>query len=353
MTALRTVYIFSIVCILFFSLSTVVSSQGLGQGEVQIDALVEGCGDQIIESGEQCDGSTLGGATCYSKGFTAGSLSCTASCLFNTSACIYTPPAATGGGGGSSGGALRNNATVVLVGKAYPASSVTILKDSHIIAKTVASAQANFQVAVTGLGSGNYTFMVYSEDSRGLKSPLLSFPVMVSKGTITKIEDIYIAPTIALDKTEVRKGDVIKIFGQSVPFSEVTLEINSPQQFFGRTLTDKSGAYIYNFDSSVLEYGDHSTQSKSATNTEISSVSSRAQFQVSTKNIFTEESIICSKKADLNSDCRVNLIDFSIVAFWYLRTLTPAFTLRESTHLNGDGKVNLVDFSILAFHWTG
>ncbi len=350
MPVLRTVLILSFVCGLFFSISGEVGSQGSSQGDIQIDALVVGCGDQIIESGEECDGMNLGGATCYSKGFTGGSLSCTTSCVLNTSACVYTPPAS---GGGSSGPSLRNNATVVLVGKAYPSSSVTVLKDGQIIAKTVASSQANFQVAATGLSAGSYTFMVYGEDAKGFRSPLLSFPVIVSKGTLTKIEDIFIAPTIALDKSEVRKGDVITIFGQSVPLAQVTLEVNSPQQFFRQTMADRGGVYLYKFDSSVLEYGDHSTQSRSATSTEISANSSIAQFQVGDQNVFSKASTVCSKKADLNNDCRVNLVDFSIAAFWYLRTLTPAFTLREATHLNGDGKVNLVDFSIMAFHWTG
>lgn len=345
----RTVAVISTV-LAVLSVSSVVYSQGSGTGEVIIDARVPGCGDLVIDSGEECDGSNLGGATCQSESFTSGSLTCTASCLLNTSACIYTPPSPQGSGGG---GGLRNTATVVLVGKAYPRSVVTIIKGGQIIAKTIASPLANFQVSVTGLSAGNYNFMVFGEDVKGFRSPLLSFPVMVSKGTLTKIEDIYIAPTIALDKTEVRQGDVITIFGQSVPNAKVTLEVNSPQQFFRTVAADTNGTYIHNFDSSVLELGDHSTQSKSATNTEISALSARALFQVGTENVLAGDNIACSKRADLNADCRVNLVDFSIAAFWYLRPLTPAFILREAEHLSGDGKVNLVDFSIMAFHWTG
>lgn len=50
---------------------------------------------------------------------------------------------------------------------------------------------------------------------------------------------------------------------------------------------------------------------------------------------------------DLNSDSRVNIIDFSMIAYWFRRADPP----READ-LNGDGKVDLVDFSILAFNWT-
>ncbi|HEX6853075.1 MAG TPA: serine protease [Candidatus Polarisedimenticolaceae bacterium] len=47
----------------------------------------ENCGNGVVDAGEQCDGSDLGGETCESRGFPGGTLSCTSSCTFNTSAC--------------------------------------------------------------------------------------------------------------------------------------------------------------------------------------------------------------------------------------------------------------------------
>lgn len=46
------------------------------------------CGNGVLDMGEQCDGANLAGATCGSQGFDAGSLACSASCTFNTGACI-------------------------------------------------------------------------------------------------------------------------------------------------------------------------------------------------------------------------------------------------------------------------
>ncbi len=69
-------------------------------GNVQINALVPGCGDGIIQTGEECDSSNLNGASCISQGFSGGTLSCSASCSFNTSACNFAPPSSSGGGGG-------------------------------------------------------------------------------------------------------------------------------------------------------------------------------------------------------------------------------------------------------------
>ncbi len=45
------------------------------------------CGNNIVESGEQCDGTNLNGATCVSRGYDGGSLSCSNSCTFNVSSC--------------------------------------------------------------------------------------------------------------------------------------------------------------------------------------------------------------------------------------------------------------------------
>ena len=45
------------------------------------------CGNGILEGTEVCDGADLGGATCQSQGFVGGSLACTVTCTFNTSAC--------------------------------------------------------------------------------------------------------------------------------------------------------------------------------------------------------------------------------------------------------------------------
>ena len=52
------------------------------------------------------------------------------------------------------------------------------------------------------------------------------------------------------------------------------------------------------------------------------------------------------KGADLNHDGKVNLIDFSILLFYW-------GTNNACADQNHDGKVNLTDFSILLYNWTG
>jgi len=317
--------------------------------EASTKPLVAVCGNGIKEAGEQCDGTDLAGQTCVGLGYVGGTLSCNTNCTFNTSACT------SGGGGGGGGGAYVPPVVETKVnfsGRAYPKSTVTLLKDAQIAATTIAGSDANFQISISGLAGGNYIFAVYSEDKDGRRSSLLTFPVSITSGVTTNVSGIFIAPTITVDKSEVKQGDNIAIFGQSVPNSEITIAVNSEEEFFGKTPADKDGVYLYNFDTSPLAMEQHFAKSKAAVGGAISSFGKTVSFLVGNKTVFTQPSK-CPPKADLNNDCRVNLVDFSIAAYWYKRPLGEAFKIIEKERLNGDGKIDLVDFSIMAFYWTG
>ncbi len=340
-----------IFCLLTVTLVVVNYVDAQSFGTVTLDGRVQGCGDGVIDSGEECDTGNLAGASCQSRGFTSGTLACTSSCLFNTLSCVYTPPNSNSGGGG--GGSKVTGAQVVLSGRAYPRSEITILKDAQVVATTIADDQAHFQVLIKGLSSGTYIFSLYGEDTKGIRSSLFTFPVSVTKNILTKIDNIFVAPTITGDKIEVKKGSPIVLFGQSYPLSEVTIEVNSAQQYFIKSPVGQDGVYLKSFNTEVLELGAHHAKARSTAEQVISSQSAAYAFTVGTKDVATSETKTCSDRADVNVDCRVNLVDFSIVAFWYLRPLSPEFILREAKHLNGDTKINLIDFSIMAFHWTG
>ncbi|MEK9185236.1 MAG: hypothetical protein AAB863_00530, partial [Patescibacteria group bacterium] len=166
-----------------------------------------------------------------------------------------TPSSGGGGGGGGGGGYTTPETAAVFSGKAYPKSTVTLLKDAQIAATVVASSDANFSMKLSGLSGGNYIFSVYSEDSKGIRSSLLTFPVSVTSGATSYVSGVFIAPTIAVDKSEVKRGDNIAIFGQSVPNGEITVAISSEEEFFGKTAADQNGAYLYNFDTAQLDMG--------------------------------------------------------------------------------------------------
>lgn len=52
---------------------------------------------------------------------------------------------------------------------------------------------------------------------------------------------------------------------------------------------------------------------------------------------------------DFNGDGRINIIDVSIMIYWYKKAVPAGFF----ADLNQNGLVDMPDFSILVFYWTG
>lgn len=51
-----------------------------------------GCGNGVVDSGEQCDGADLAGADCSTLGFAGGTLACLAACAFDQTGCTLAGP---------------------------------------------------------------------------------------------------------------------------------------------------------------------------------------------------------------------------------------------------------------------
>lgn len=250
-----------------------------------------------------------------------------------------------GGGGGYS-----SPTSVTFSGRAYPLSHVILLEDGQQVLNTISGPDARFMFTVSGLYSGTYTFSILSEDSAGRRSTLFTIPIQITLGVATTVSGIFLAPTIEIDKTEVKRGDNLTIFGQTAPNALVTVSVHSNMEFSASTSSDSNGVYLYNLNTAPLEYGDHSTQTKaslaSTNENQTTSYSNSLAFTVGQQTV--EKKGACPAKGDINGDCAVNLVDFSIMAYWYHRINPP-----KKVDLDGDGKITLRDFSILAYYWTG
>ncbi|GIW66546.1 MAG: hypothetical protein KatS3mg095_0444 [Candidatus Parcubacteria bacterium] len=320
---------------------------------VTIKAFVPGvCGNNLKEPGEECDDPDLGGQSCVSLGYSGGTLSCNSNCTFNTSQCITQPPPS-GGGGGGGGSYVPSYGTVIFSGRAQPNSNVTLMSDGQIRSAIKVDADGKFKFTLSNLTPGNYIFTLYSEDIEGRRTSLHSIPAVVTAGLTIEIGNIFLSPTIDIDKTQVKRGEILRIFGQTAPESNVLIVVSSEEELYFQTQAEKDGSYLYAFNTIDLDYGQHLTKSRSILANQLVSPFSRAlAFQVSTSSI-AKKPTKCPLKGDLNNDCRVNLIDFSIAAYWYKRKLNSSFANIEKEKLNGDGKVDLVDFSIMAYWWSG
>ena len=298
------------------------------------------CGNDIKETGESCDGSDLNSQTCVGLGYAGGgTLICNANCTFNTSSC------SSGGGGGGGGGYVPLVTTKVIIkGIAYPLSDVTIIKDGSVATTTIADSQANFNVEITNITAGTWTFGIWAEDKQGNKSITFSFTTSVTSGMTTTISGIFLPPTIDLSKTAVKKGETLNILGQTAPQSDISIFINSEEEIIKKTTAQADGTWFYGLDTTFFEEGSHSTRSK-ATSSDglLSTFSKTLAFSVGKGGVERTT----TEKSDINADKRVNLVDFSILLYNW------GVPKNLSADFNNDNKVNLVDFSIMLYWWTG
>jgi hypothetical protein len=129
------------------------------------------------------------------------------------------------------------------------------------------------------------------------------------------------------------------------------LSFSALSEILKKATSNASGTWSYTLDSSLLAFGDFEAKARSMTASDTSVYSDPLLFKVGDKTVIRPKSSSLfgfRKKCDLNDDSRVNLLDFSIMAFWYKRLGFPA-----KVDLNTDSSINLTDLSILAYCWTG
>lgn len=240
---------------------------------------------------------------------------------------------------------------VVFRGTAYPGSVVSVLKNGVMAGEAPANPDGTFEVRVRNVGQGTYSFGVRAEDVERLKSKLLMISVYVTGGVTTVVDGIFIPPTITTDKVEVKRGELITFLGRSAPNTELRLSVASDVEFLRKATSSTQGVWSYTFDSSLLEFGEYRGKAKTLTASDTSPYSDEILFRVTNETRLRNRISSLAgfrKRCDLNNDDRVNILDFSIMAFWYKRLGFPA-----RVDLSDDGKVNLTDLSILAYCWTG
>lgn len=249
-------------------------------------------------------------------------------------------PVFPGGGGGGGNPLLSNPAKVIFRGMAYPGAHITILKNSYVAGTVTASATGDFNFALTGLPQGLWSFGFFAEDTEGRKSVTMSFSTNILGGTDTVISGIFISPTISLSGIAAKKGDDMDIYGQAYPASEVNLFVASPVAYVKKTSTDAAGKWKYVLKTDELEAGVHTARAKAI-------IVSGDQSSFSEEMVF--KLIDSCQGADLNFDGKINLVDFSILLYFWKQE-KPSNICSD---INSDRSVDLTDFSIMMYWWNG
>lgn len=257
----------------------------------------------------------------------------------------YSPPS----GGGSSGGSSSGDGTTLLIqGNGYPNSTAFLVKDGQVVVSQKTESDGTFKIRYYDLASGHYTFALYMQDPDGRRASAQAFSANVEYDATTLVSGIYLPPTISIDKIQVKQGNKLTINGYSIPNATVKVSVGPNNLWSGVATSSGSGTWSLVFDTDVFGYGDYTVSAQTITSRITTAYSKSLAFKVGLSDIYNTALESCDIPVDLNTDCRVNLIDFSIAAFWYKKSNPLAHV-----DLNQDGIVNIKDFSILAYYWTG
>lgn len=240
---------------------------------------------------------------------------------------------------------------VRFTGLAYPGTNVTIAEKDTTIATVPADPNAAFDVTVT-IDPGEHTFDISGTDAAGVTGEVFNVTLTLASGTTVTITGIFLSPTITQDTTEVTVGDTITLFGMTVPESTVSIFVSSEEETTYTTNADEDGEWSRSFiaGDGVLAVGSHEARAKAtAPDDSVSEFSKTVAFSVVAAEEQPPDPCDGKTAGDLNCDSAVNLVDFSILLFYWQQS-SPANVRAD---INTDGIVDIIDFSILLFYWTG
>ena len=270
-----------------------------------------------------------------------------------------------GGGGGGSGGSSGSrggggfededgpfrsgDARVIISGLAYPDAEVTILVDSNIVDTVTANSSGVYSITIDEIARGAYTFGVYAAGDDDVRSSTFSTSFTVSGARTSALGNINIPPSISVDPDPADPGQTVTVSGYALPDSTVTAEIGvldgSPTT--RQAIADDDGAWNLTYDTDAA--GTYQVRARAeqtdGDRTEETEFSDYTFFGVG-----QAADVPSGNNTDLNRDGSVNLVDFSILLFWWN---SDGGDSNPPADINGDGTVSLTDFSILLFNWTG
>lgn len=172
---------------------------------------------------------------------------------------------------------------------------------------------------------------------------MLNFPTKIQGGFLTFLNNILFPPTITSDKYEASISSFVNISGYSVPNRELEItfkDSNIKRVFYLTSKTD--GTYNINLPLLEIPKGEYNIFINYKNDSRLSKFLRLILGNKDTLNNNENSNI----PGDCNRDRIINLVDFSVAAFWYKKDNPP-----KCVDTNFDNIINLVDFSILAYYW--
>lgn len=282
------------------------------------------CGDGIVQSGEgeECDdGNGTSNDGC--------SNSCQIDGVMQPGGISVLPPAP-----------IKKETKIILEGIAYPWATLTLLEDGKVRKIVSLNQESGFKMDMSNLTQGVYNLALKAKDKQGRESAIFTLAVTVFDQMVTRVGGILMPPTIELQETNLLFNQTLSALGSATPQSKVTIFIDGKE--VSQEIAKSNGQWFFDYNIAYLIKGVHSIKVIAQTRRGLkSSFSKTIIFYIEEKPL----KLICAE-ADLNGDGKVDIIDFSILLFWWGGP-------NECADQNQDGIVNLIDFSIMMYYWTG
>lgn len=268
-----------------------------------------------------------------------------------------------GGGGGGSGGSSGSTAgggfesadapyqsgdgRVIISGYAYPNSTVGILVDGNFFDTVRANTSGSYSITLDEIARGVYTFGVYATGPDGTKSSTFSTSFTVTGARTSALSNVNVAPSIVVEPDPVNPGETLTASGYALPNATVSIQNGKLRSSITKDLTitsNSSGFWQTPISTDSFSVGTYQIRAKSSQSGGVETNWSEYTYY----GVGEEADVPIN--ADLNRDGRVNLVDFSILLFWWAGDGGDS---DPPADINRDGTVSLTDFSIMLFNWTG
>ncbi len=370
----KTLFLLPVLAFLFVPLLS--TAQSITAGYIATTTLsLSICGNMIVDDGEECD--VLGETGGYSTSIVGRQ--CDVDCNFgpycgdtilqtlhgeecddgnNTSAdfcsaiCKIEPAGSGGGGtsgGGSSGGGGSDkdlgDTQVNVTGRGFPGQTVHVLLDGREVGTVRADGVGRFDFA-TNASPGTVSMGFWSLDVNKVRSITYNTTFDVTQGAITNVTGVLIPPTLSVNTATINPGDTVIFSGQTIPDTKVEVHIDKSKPVL-TTTAGPNGMWTLSYQTSGLSAKEHTARARFILGS--GALTTESSFST-TLQLFVGVAGKASTPSDLNRDGTINLIDFSILIFWWQ---TSGGDSEPKADINGNGNVGLEDFSILLFNWTG
>jgi hypothetical protein len=193
---------------------------------------------------------------------------------------------------------------------------------------------------------GTASFSFWANDVSGTRSATFTTTFDVTQGAVTSVNGILIPPTIHTTTAQINPGAIVILDGQTVPNATIQVSVDNAAPTL-TTVADATGRWQVSFNTSGLRADTHTVKARFIEGT---GALKRESTYGTALSLFVGVEGKATSNSDLNRDGKVNLVDFSILVFWWG---TPGGNSNPPADINSNAKVGLEDFSILLFNWTG